>query len=121
MSLGVPELIIIVLIVSLVFGTGWLQKSARNLGRAKVEIDKAQRQFNEAKAQVIETTGLEKADQALRKANRALNQSPQNLMKNATRSAMSSPTADQAETGPQTANEPAAEAGDVETINVDFS
>ena len=41
-TLGGPELLIIAVIVVLVFGAGWLPKAARNLGKAKVELDKAQ-------------------------------------------------------------------------------
>ena len=67
----------------MVFGAGWLPKAARNLGRAKVEIDKTQKQLTDAKQQVVEATGMDKAEATLRKANRALNQSPKNLVKGA--------------------------------------
>ncbi len=145
MNLGSTELLIVVVIVVVVFGSSWLPKAARNLGRAKVEVDKAQKQLNDTKAQVIEATGIEKADAALRKANQALNTSPQNLMKNAAKSAIM-PTAaaadaddaktaeaapdksgaaepatheaDQADGG---ASEAAADVGESETVNVDFN
>ena len=124
MNLGSTELLILVVIVVVVFGSSWLPKAARNLGRAKVEVDKAQQQFNETKAQVIEATGIEKADEALRKANQALNTTPQNLMKNAAKSAITpTPANDDAaatgDTGDTGDSEPA-DAGTSETVNVDF-
>lgn len=96
MNLGTSELLILAVIVVLVFGAGWLPKAARNLGRAKVEVDKAQKQFADTKAQVIEATGVEKAEQAFKKANRTLNQSPQSLLKGAAASAIK-PTTDSSE------------------------
>ena len=129
---------IVAIIVVVVFGGSWLPKAARNLGRAKVEVDKAQQQFNEAKAQVVEATGIEKADAALKKANRALNSSPQSLMKNAAKSAIT-PTAaaaagDAAEDGEAVTGavedaeivdrRPATDAVDAideATVNVDFN
>lgn len=139
MNLGSTELLILVVIVVVVFGGSWLPKAARNLGRAKVEVDKAQKQLNDTKAQVIEATGIEKADAALRKANQALNTSPQSLMKNAAKSAImptaaaadaghgaqtdekaeaasAEPATDEAETA-----EAAADVGESETVNVDFN
>lgn len=126
MNLGSTELLILVVIVVVVFGGSWLPKAARNLGRAKVEVDKAQKTINETKAQVIEATGIEKADQALRKANKALNTSPQNLMKNAAKSAITpSPATDDAPAaeGEAAADDaaPAADVGKNETVNVDFN
>lgn len=81
------EFIIVGLVILVVFGGAWLPKAARNLGRAKVEIDKAQKQFEDTKQQVVESTGLDKADATLRKANRVLNQSPKQMMKGAVTSA----------------------------------
>ncbi|MEM7093509.1 MAG: twin-arginine translocase TatA/TatE family subunit [Actinomycetota bacterium] len=132
MNLGSTELIIVLIIVVVVFGGSWLPKAARNLGRAKVEVDKAQQQFNDAKTQVIEATGIEKADEALRKANRALNTSPQNLMKNAAKSAMTStPSADadpaEGEAGAgdvgdgDGVSDDPTDVGTSETVNVDFT
>ena len=135
MNLGSTELLILVVIVVVVFGGSWLPKAARNLGRAKVEVDKAQKQLNDTKAQVIEATGIEKADAALRKANQALNTSPQNLMKNAAKSAImptaaaadaedaktaEAASAEPATDGAETA-EAAADVGESETVNVDFN
>jgi len=134
-NLGSTELLILVVIVVVVFGGSWLPKAARNLGRAKVEVDKAQKQLNDTKAQVIEATGIEKADAALRKANQALNTSPQNLMKNAAKSAImptaaaadaedaktaEAASAEPATDGAETA-EAAADVGESETVNVDFN
>ena len=136
MNLGSTELLILVVIVVVVFGGSWLPKAARNLGRAKVEVDKAQKQLNDTKAQVIEATGIEKADAALRKANQALNTSPQNLMKNAAKSAImpsaaAASDADDAKTAEAASAEPAtdgaetaeaaADVGESETVNVDFN
>lgn len=131
MNLGTSELLILAIIVVLVFGAGWLPKAARNLGRAKIEVDKAQKQIADTKKQVIEATGVEKAEQAMKKANRALNQSPQSLLKGAAASAVK-PTSDSAEPDALTREEAAAEAasddedsgaasGSGETRNIDFS
>ena len=124
MNLGSTELLIVVIIIVVVFGGSWLPKAARNLGRAKVEVDKAQKQLNDTKAQVIEATGIDKADEALRKANRALNSSPQSLMKNAAKSAMTptpAPTPDAPADDTADAAADAADVGDSETVNVDFN
>ncbi len=86
MNLGSAEVLIVVALLVLVFGAGWLPKAARNLGRAKVELDKTQAQLNTAKQSVIESTGIEGASNSLRKANNALRKSPQQLMKDAVRS-----------------------------------
>jgi len=87
-NLGSAELLIIAVVVILLFGATWLPKAARNLGRAKVELDKTQRQINEAKQQVVDATGLDKAEATIRKANKALNQSPQKLIKGAATGAL---------------------------------
>lgn len=93
MNLGGPEMLIVLVIVLLVFGAGWLPKAARNLGRTKVEIDKAQKQFEEAKKGVVDAVGLEKADETIRKANRALNKTPKQLLRDATKSSASAAAA----------------------------
>lgn len=125
MNLGSTELLILAIIVVVVFGGSWLPKAARNLGRAKVEVDKVQKQVNDTKAQVIEATGIEKADEALRKANRALNSSPQSLMKNAAKSAITPAAAkdasDEQVASDAAATEPATDAGTDGTVNVDFT
>jgi len=87
MNLGGAELLILVGIAVLLFGAGWLPKAARNLGKAKVEMDKAQQQFNEAKNSVIETTGVKELEATLGKANKALNTSPKKLITDAAKSA----------------------------------
>ena len=131
MNLGSTELLILVVIVVVVFGGSWLPKAARNLGRAKVEVDKAQKQLNDTKAQVIEATGIDKADEALRKANRALNTTPQSMMKNAAKSAImptSVPSSEQGDPGESGDAAPAeapegtpADVGESKTVNVDFN
>jgi len=96
-TLGGPELLIIAIIVVLVFGAGWLPKAARNLGKAKVELDKAQQQFNDAKETVVETTGLKELESTISKANKTLNTSPKNLLKDAAKSAAAGGAAAKAE------------------------
>ena len=88
MNLGGPELIILVGIAVLLFGAGWLPKAARNLGKAKVEFDEVQKQFNEAKDSVVEATGVKELEATVRKANKVINTSPQKLMKDAAKSAV---------------------------------
>lgn len=134
MNLGTTELLIIVVLVVVIFGAGWLPKAARNLGRAKVEIDRTQKQLTETKQQVIEATGLEKAEETMRKANRALNQSPKNLVKGAAAGALTpkKPATDEvpppADVDDTVAQEPKTEDEDEttpvinsETINLDLS
>ncbi len=105
MNLGGPEMLIVLAVLVLVFGANWLPKAARNLGRAKVEIDNTQRQLAETKQSMIEATGIDKADQAIKKANRALNTTPQKLVRDA---AMKPPRPASAEA---TSPDVAAEAG----------
>jgi len=93
MNLGGAELLILVGIAVLVFGAGWLPKAARNLGKAKVEFDEVQKQFNETKDSVVKATGVKELESTVRKANQALNSSPQQLMKNAAKSAVAGPSA----------------------------
>jgi len=88
MNLGGAELIILVAIAVLVFGAGWLPKAAKNLGKAKVELDEAQRQFHEAKNSVVEATGVKELESTVRKANKVINTSPQKLMKDAAKNAV---------------------------------
>lgn len=88
MNLGGAELLIIVAIAVMLFGAGWLPKAARNLGKAKVEFDEVQKQFNEAKDSVVEAAGVKELESTVRKANKALSTSPQKLMKDAAKSAM---------------------------------
>jgi len=124
MNLGTSELLILAVIVVLVFGAGWLPKAARNLGRAKVEVDKAQKQFADTKAQVIEATGVDKAEQVFKKANRTLNQSPKSLLKGAAASAAKPTAAEPDVANPDVAEPGAGEAASdeavAETLNVDF-
>ena len=121
-NLGSTELLIIVVLVVVVFGAGWLPKAARNLGRAKVEIDKTQKQLTEAKQQVVEATGMDKAEATLRKANRALNQSPKSLIKGAAISAIGPVSDKAAEPAEPTELEGNAGASpDTETLNVDWA
>ena len=87
MNLGGPELLILVAIAVLLFGAGWLPKAAKNLGKAKVEMDKAQQQFNEAKSTVVEATGVKELEATIGKANKVLNASPKNLIKDAAKTA----------------------------------
>jgi len=84
MNLGGPELLILAIVVLVVFGGSGLNKVARNIGRAKVEVEKAQRTYQET----LESSGLKEADAALKKMNRTLNQSPQALMKQAAKGAV---------------------------------
>jgi TatA/E family protein of Tat protein translocase len=88
MNLGGAELLIIVAIAVMLFGAGWLPKAARNLGKAKVEFDEVQKQFNEAKDSVVEAAGVKEIEATVRKANKAFNTSPQKLMKDAAKSAV---------------------------------
>lgn len=92
MNLGAPEILIIAVIILVVFGGSGLNKVARNLGRAKVEVEKAQQTYQET----IEKSGLKEADAALKKMNRTLNQSPQALMKQAAKGAVTPKTTDAA-------------------------
>ena len=80
------------------FGAGWLPKAARNLGKAKVELRfAAQQQFNEAKQQVVEATGIEQVEAKVRKANKASSStSPQGLLKSAAASAITPKAVDTA-------------------------
>lgn len=86
MTSGVEILIVLALVI-LVFGAGWLPKAARNLGKAKVEMEKASEQFHEAKNSVVESTGVKELESTLRKADKALKTSPKNLMKDAAKGA----------------------------------
>lgn len=87
MNLGGPELLILVALAALIFGAGWLPKAARNLGKAKVEFDDASKQFADAKKSVVEATGVKELEATMRKANKALNTSPQKMLKDAAKSA----------------------------------
>lgn len=136
MNLGGSELLIVLIVVVVVFGGAWLPKAARNLGRAKVELDKTQKQIADTKQQVVKATGIREIESTMRKANRALNTSPQNLLKGAAASAMKPPAA--AKDQPTTANPDAAshdpdanipdaeiveptQTSDGDNINLDFS
>lgn len=88
MNLGGPELIIVLAIAVLLFGAGWLPKAAKNLGKAKVEFDEVQRQFNETKDSVVEATGVKELEATISKANKVINTSPQKLMKDAAKGAV---------------------------------
>ena len=92
MNLGAPEILIIAVIILVVFGGSGLNKVARNLGRAKVEVEKAQKTYQET----LESSGLKEADAALKKMNRTLNQSPQALMKQAAKGAVTPKATDAA-------------------------
>jgi sec-independent protein translocase protein TatA len=93
MNLGGPELLIVVAIAVLLFGAGWLPKAAKNLGKAKVEFDEVQRQFNETKDSVVEATGVKELESTIRKANKVINASPQKLMKDVAKSAVTGSSA----------------------------
>ena len=69
-----------VAIAVLLFGAGWLPKAAKNLGKAKVEFDEVQRQFNETKDSVVEASGVKELESTMRKANKVINSSPQKMM-----------------------------------------
>ena len=88
MNLGGPELLIVVAIAVLLFGAGWLPKAAKNLGKAKVEFDEVQKQFNDTKNSVVEATGVKELESTMRKANKAMNMSPQKMMKDAAKNAV---------------------------------
>ena len=88
MNLGGAELLIVLAVVALLFGAGWVPKAARNLGRAKVELDKTQRQIADTKRQVVEATGIEQLDATIRKTNRVLNSTPKGLLQSAATSAL---------------------------------
>jgi len=87
MNLGGAELLILAAVVVLVFGAGWLPKAAKNLGKAKVEMDKAQKQFNDAKTTAVEATGIKELEATIGKANKVMNSSPKNLLKDAAKTA----------------------------------
>lgn len=57
MNLGGPEAMIILLLVVLVFGASWLPKLARNMGRTKVELDKAKQEFEKTKSDLTSAAG----------------------------------------------------------------
>lgn len=141
MNLGGPELLILVALAVIVFGAGWLPKAARNLGKAKVEFDDAAKQFADAKNSVVEATGVKELDATMRKANRALNTSPQKMLKDAAKSAATGGAAAKTQGAPAADNEEDIEdaeiveqrsekadhplvdgnpTGDGDTINVDF-
>jgi len=111
MNLGGAELLILVGIAVLIFGAGWLPKAARNLGKAKVEFDEVQRQFNEAKDSVVEQSGVKELEATMRKANQVMKASPQKLMKDAAKSAVvggaSKATGDTGDTDDDTTGEDA--------------
>jgi len=86
MSLGGPEILIIVIVAVVLFGAGWLPKAAKNLGKAKVEFDNVQQQFNQTKDSVVEATGVKELEATITKANKVLKTSPQQLMKDAAKS-----------------------------------
>ena len=88
MNLGGPEILIVVAIAVLIFGAGWLPKAAKNLGKAKVEFDEVQRQFNETKDSVVEASGVKELESTMRKANKVINSSPQKMLKDAAKSAV---------------------------------
>ena len=88
MNLVGPEILIVVAIAVLLFGAGWLPKAAKNLGKAKVEFDEVQRQFNETKDSVVEASGVKELESTMRKANKVINSSPQKMMKDAAKSAV---------------------------------
>lgn len=75
MNLGGPEALIIGVLILLVFGAGWLPKLARNMGRTKVEIDKAKEEFEKTKSDLAGAAGplndaaaaVKKVDQTLKK------------------------------------------------------
>ena len=83
-----PEFIIVLAIAVLIFGAGWLPKAAKNLGKAKVEFDEVQRQFNETKDSVVEASGVKELETTISKANKVINTSPQKLMKDAAKNAV---------------------------------
>lgn len=93
MNLGGAELLILAAVIVMVFGAGWLPKAAKNLGKAKVEMDKAQQQFNETKSTVVEASGVKELEATISKANKVLNSSPKNLLKDAAKSAATGGTA----------------------------
>ena len=78
---GGAELIILLGIVVLLFGAGWLPKAAKNLGKAKVEFDEVQRQFNDTKDSVVKATGVKELESTINKANKVMNTSPKKLVK----------------------------------------
>lgn len=141
MNLGGPELLILVALAVMVFGAGWLPKAARNLGKAKVEFDDAAKQFTDAKNSVVEATGVKELEATMRKANKAINTSPQKMLKDAAKSAATGGAAKKATDAATndddiedaeivekpSAEKPSASAvpdevdGDDGTINVDFA
>lgn len=88
MNLGGPEILIVLAIAVLLFGAGWLPKAAKNLGKAKVEFDEVQRQFNETKDSVVEASGVKELESTMRKANKVINSSPKKMMKDAAKNAV---------------------------------
>lgn len=80
-SLGTPEMIIIGVIVLLVFGAGWLPKAARNLGRTKVEVDKAKAEFEKTKTELAESSGLGEVAETVKKVDQTLKTPAKNIIK----------------------------------------
>ena len=112
MNLGGPEILIVVAIAVLIFGAGWLPKAAENLGKAKVEFDEVQRQFNETKDSVVEATGVKELESTMRKANKMINASPQKMLKDATKHAVTGSGAAKTTTQNDVASDAAAVADD---------
>lgn len=117
MSLGGAELLILVGIAVLLFGAGWLPKAARNLGKAKVEFDEVQRQFNDAKDSVVQSSGVKELESTMRKANQVMKSSPQKLMKDAATSAATGRAAANT-TDSTSSTDPADDIEDAEIVEV---
>jgi len=98
MNLGGAELMIVVLVIVVIFGAGWLPKAAKNLGKAKVEFDAVQKQLTDTKDSFVEATGVKELEATITKANKALNTSPKTMMKNAAKSTVTGSTAAKAAT-----------------------
>ncbi len=120
MNLGGAELLILVGLAVLLFGAGWLPKAARNLGKAKLEFDEVQRQFNEAKDSVVDATGVKELESTVRKANRIINSSPQKMMKDAAKSTVMGSTRSHDADDESAAEDGAGHAGDDDIEDADI-
>lgn len=78
---GTPELIIVVLIVLLLFGSTWLPKLARRAGKSTVEFNKARQELEATRDQLKDTTAP--ITDTVTKINKTISTSPSQLAKNA--------------------------------------
>lgn len=74
-------MLIIGAVILLLFGGAWLPKLARNLGRTKVEVDKAKAEFESTKAELAESTGLGEVAETVKKVDKTLKTPAKSIIK----------------------------------------